>query len=54
MVVDAVYVGLFIVKDLYPTAGLYAVLMVLAVIGWRTWARAARVQRAAEQGPFFA
>lgn len=54
VVVDIVYVGLFIVKDLYLTAGLYAVLMVLAIIGWRTWARAARLQQAAEQGPFFA
>lgn len=39
-VVDVVYVGMFIFKSLYLTACLYALFVVLAVIGWRDWARA--------------
>lgn len=35
--VDAVYVGMFVFKDLWLTAGLYALLCVLAVLGWRRW-----------------
>ncbi|AOK31649.1 aminotransferase [Burkholderia singularis] len=38
--VDIVYVGMFVFKALYPTAGLYALFVVLAVIGWRDWRRA--------------
>ena len=38
--VDAVYVGEYIYKDLWLTAVLYAVLVVLAVIGLRDWRRA--------------
>ena len=37
--VDAVYVGLFLFKGLMLTAGLYAVLIVLAVIGFSRWRR---------------
>ena len=36
---DVVYVGMFVYKRLYPTAGLYAVFLVLAVIGYRSWRR---------------
>lgn len=37
MVVDVIYVGLFVYKELYLTAGLYAMFFLLAVHGWRTW-----------------
>lgn len=37
--VDVVYVGMFIYKQLYLTAGLYAVFFVLAVFGYRSWKR---------------
>ncbi|AJK49540.1 nicotinamide riboside transporter PnuC [Burkholderia plantarii] len=39
-VVDTVYVGMFVFKALYLTAGLYALFVALAAIGWRDWARA--------------
>ena len=35
--VDIVYVGMFIYKDLFLTAGLYAAFVVLAIWGWRQW-----------------
>ncbi|WP_454885688.1 nicotinamide riboside transporter PnuC [Sphingomonas oryzagri] len=35
--VDLVYVGMFLFKGLFFTAGLYAVMIVLAVIGYRRW-----------------
>ncbi len=35
--VDVVYVGMFIYKELYLTAGLYAVFFVLAITGYRRW-----------------
>ena len=38
-VVDVVYVGMFIYKKLYLTAGLYAVFFVLAVMGFVQWKR---------------
>lgn len=37
--VDVLYVGMFIYKDLYVTAGLYAVFLVLAVRGYLDWRR---------------
>jgi nicotinamide mononucleotide transporter len=37
--VDVVYIGMFIFKELYLTAGLYAVFLVLAVMGFRQWKR---------------
>jgi nicotinamide mononucleotide transporter len=36
---DVVYVGMFVFKRLYLTAGLYAVFLVLAVLGLREWRR---------------
>ncbi|AMH43973.1 aminotransferase [Burkholderia sp. PAMC 28687] len=39
--VDVVYVGMFLFKGLYPTSGLYALFVALAVIGLRDWSRAA-------------
>lgn len=40
--VDVAYVGMFLVKGLVPTAGLYAVMIGLAVIGFRSWRTARR------------
>ena len=37
IVVDTVYVGMFVTKGLLPTAGLYAAMTLLAVIGYRRW-----------------
>lgn len=37
--VDVVYVGMFLFKGMLPTAGLYAVMIGLAVIGYRDWRR---------------
>lgn len=37
IVVDAVYVGMYVVKGLYPTAGLYAVFLLLAIAGHVAW-----------------
>ena len=37
IVVDVVAVGVYVAKDLRPTAGLYAVFLVLATIGLLTW-----------------
>ena len=47
--VDVVYVGMFIYKELYLTAGLYAAFFVLAVAGYRQWKRAL-LMRAATPG----
>lgn len=37
IVVDVVCVGLYLYKDLYFTAGLYALYAVIAVFGWKNW-----------------
>jgi nicotinamide mononucleotide transporter len=37
IMVDVVYVGMFVVKGLILTAGLYAVMIGLAVMGYREW-----------------
>lgn len=42
IVVDLIYIGEYIYKDLWLTGILYAGLVVLAVIGLRDWQRAAR------------
>ncbi|MGJ7513693.1 nicotinamide riboside transporter PnuC [Pseudomonas baetica] len=44
IVVDVIFVGLFVYKALYLTAALYALFLLLAVQGWREW-RAAPVLR---------
>ena len=36
---DVAYVAMYIYKDLYPTAFLYAVFLVLATMGWFQWKR---------------
>jgi nicotinamide mononucleotide transporter len=35
--VDVIFVGLFIYKELYLTAALYGLFLLLAVQGWREW-----------------
>jgi nicotinamide mononucleotide transporter len=37
IVVDAVSVGIYIYKELYPTAVLFVFLTLLAVVGYRQW-----------------
>ena len=44
---DVAYVGMYIYKDLYPTAFLYSVFLVLATLGWFQWKRSWRQQQAA-------
>ena len=46
IVLDVVYVGMFIFKALYVTAGLYAIFLVLAVTGWYAWRESLRRQAA--------
>jgi len=43
---DVAYIGMYIYKDLYPTAFLYAVFLVLASMGWFEWKRSWRRQPA--------
>jgi len=40
--VDVVYVGMFVFKGLILTAGLYAAMVGLAIMGYRDWRRASR------------
>ena len=49
--VDIVYVGMFIYKHLYPTAGLYAGFLVLAVMGHMQWRRSFAADRAPTAPP---
>lgn len=39
IVVDVVAVGIYTVKELYLTAGLYGVFLVMCVLGYRAWKR---------------
>lgn len=41
IIVDMVYIGEYIYKNMWPTAILYAGLVVLAILGLRDWRRAA-------------
>ena len=45
IVADLVYVPMYLYKDLVPTAGLYAVFLVLAVIGFVQWRRSYSTDR---------
>ena len=45
--VDVVYIAMFIFKRLYLTAGLYAVFLVLAVMGYVQWKRSLAERRLA-------
>ena len=42
LAVDVFYVGMFLYKDLYLTAGLYTVFLVLAAMGFTQWRRSMR------------
>ncbi|MEE4451317.1 nicotinamide riboside transporter PnuC [Novosphingobium resinovorum] len=42
IVVDVVYVGMFVFKGLWLTAGLYGAFVVLAVLGYMRWQKARR------------
>ncbi|WP_109487454.1 nicotinamide riboside transporter PnuC [Occallatibacter savannae] len=48
IVVNLVYIGEYIYKDLWITAVLYAGLVVLAILGLRDWRRAARSAQTAD------
>ncbi|MCY1181719.1 nicotinamide mononucleotide transporter PnuC [compost metagenome] len=37
IVLDVIFVGLFLYKGMYLTAALYGLFTLLAVQGWRTW-----------------
>jgi nicotinamide mononucleotide transporter len=50
IVVDIIYTAVFVFKELYLTAGLYAFLIFLAVLGLREW-RAALAKRSAGRAP---
>jgi nicotinamide mononucleotide transporter len=41
IIVDIIYVGMFVFKDLWLTAGLYMVMIILAGLGYRRWRDAA-------------
>ena len=47
--VDVVYVGMFLYKSLYLTAGLYTVFFVLAVMGYREWKRSFDERRLSDE-----
>ena len=42
IIVDFIAIGVYSVKELHLTAGLYSVFLVLAITGWFTWNRARR------------
>jgi len=50
MAVDVVYVGMFIYKHLYLTAGLYTVFFVLAAMGYVQWKRSLAERRESGTG----
>jgi nicotinamide mononucleotide transporter len=45
IVLDSLYVGMFVFKALLLTAGLYAAMVLLAVFGYRQWRRADQAAR---------
>ena len=47
ILVDVVYVGMYVWKRLHPTAGLYAVFVLLAVLGLVEWRRSLGSERPA-------
>ena len=51
LAVDVVYVGMFAYKDLYPTAALYAVFLILAAAGFREWRRSMATDPASPTAP---
>lgn len=52
LAVDVFYVGMFVYKGLYPTAGLYAIFLYLAILGYVEWRRSMnRIPITPETGP---
>jgi nicotinamide mononucleotide transporter len=51
VLVDALAIGLYAARDLWLTAGLYTVFLVIAAWGWREWALVGRAQRAEASAP---
>ncbi len=51
IVVDVIYVALYLVKELVATALLYALFAVLATAGWWSWRRAVPAPVAAQSAP---
>lgn len=49
IVVDILYTGIFVYKNLYLTAGLYAFFVVLAVLGLRSWRKAMTEQKGSDE-----
>lgn len=45
VVVDIIYVAMFLYKDLIPTAGLYAVFVLMAAFGWWQWSQVKKKQQ---------
>ncbi len=45
LAVDVFYVGMFLYKGLYPTAGLYALFLYLALLGFMEWKRSMGQER---------
>ena len=45
IVLDSLYVGMFVFKGLWLTAGLYAAMIALAVLGYRQWRRGDQAAR---------
>ncbi len=43
VVIDAVSVGLYIYKDLYPTAFLFVVYTIMAIVGFNTWRKQCQI-----------
>jgi nicotinamide mononucleotide transporter len=48
--VDIIYVGIYIIKDLHLTAGMYALYIVIAAIGYRDWRKDYESTRLALRG----
>ena len=51
VVVDIIYVGMFVYKDLYLTAGLYAAFVIMAGYGWYQWLQTQQKQQQATLHP---
>ena len=52
IVVDVLALGVYTAKELYITTGLYAVFLVLAILGWQQWRRSFRQQQQQQQRQF--
>jgi nicotinamide mononucleotide transporter len=50
IIADIVYVPMYLYKDLIPTAGLYAMFLVLAVLGFVQWRRSYASERSLSTG----